>query len=93
MTKAVDLRADVTIREAATNKGDTRIMALASRELVAAEAHYHISCYKRYTWNVKTSADTCPTERSSQDIESSFYEAISFRSPVLCPCPLSQIIF
>ena len=51
-------------------------MALASRELVAAEAHYHISCYKRYTWDVKTSADTCPTERSSQDIESSAYSKI-----------------
>ena len=44
LTQAVDLRADNTIREVATKKGDTKIMAIASRELVAAEAHYKISC-------------------------------------------------
>ena len=50
LTHAVDLRADNTIREAATKKGDTKIMAIASMELVAAEAHYHISCNKKYTF-------------------------------------------
>ena len=49
ITQAVDLRADNTKREAATKKGDTKIMAIASRELVAAEAHYHISCTKKNT--------------------------------------------
>ena len=47
LTHAVDLRADNTIWEAATKKGDTKIMAIASRELVATEAHYHISCNKK----------------------------------------------
>ena len=52
LTQAIDLRADNTIREAATKKGDTKIMAIASRELVATEAHYHISYYKKntHTW-------------------------------------------
>ena len=46
LTQTVDLRADTTIRDAAIRKGDTKIMAKAAKELVAAEAHYHISCYK-----------------------------------------------
>ena len=49
LTQSVDLRADTTIRDAAIRKGDTKIMAIAVRELVAAEAHYHIPCYKKYT--------------------------------------------
>ena len=76
LTQSVDLRADTTIREAATKKGDSKIMAIASRELVAAEAHYHISCYKRYTC-IDTSREDIPlTERSSQSMDSSEYAKI-----------------
>ena len=75
VTQSVDLRADTTIREAATKKGDSKIMAIASRELVAAEAHYHIS-YKRYTC-IDTSREDIPlTERSSQSMDSSEYAKI-----------------
>lgn len=44
-----ELRADVTVREAATRNMDTRILGLLSREIVSAEAHYHWSCYRDYT--------------------------------------------
>ena len=41
LIKARELRADKTLRETATKKGDSRIISLTSRDIVAAEAHYH----------------------------------------------------
>lgn len=49
LRKAVELCADQTLRECATQKGDRKILAITSRDIVAAEAHYHLSCYKNYT--------------------------------------------
>ncbi len=43
-----DMRADNTIRKIATKKHDSKILAIVSRELVAAEACYHRSCYRSY---------------------------------------------
>ena len=40
---------DQTIRNVATAKQDTKILAIVSRELVAAVACYHKSCYRNYT--------------------------------------------
>lgn len=48
LIQAVQLRADQTLRKCATQKGDENILAVTSRDIVAAEAHYHISCYKNY---------------------------------------------
>ena len=44
-----DLRADHSIRKSAMEKKDSRILAIASREIVAADACYHRTCYKGYT--------------------------------------------
>ena len=52
LIQCVDLRADNTVRRAAMSKNDSRILAIVSRELVAAEACYHKSCYRDYTRNV-----------------------------------------
>lgn len=49
LVKAAQLRVDETLRNIATEKCDHKIMALTSREIVAAEAHYHRSCYRGYT--------------------------------------------
>ncbi len=49
LTQAVQLRADKTLRECAIQKGDEKIIGITSRDIVAAEAHYHLSCYKKYT--------------------------------------------
>ena len=54
-----DLRADHSIRKSAMEKKDSRILAIASREIVAAEACYHRTCYKVYT-----RAETSPTGAS-----------------------------
>ena len=32
-----------------STNGDEKILALTSRDIVAAEAQYHASCYKNYT--------------------------------------------
>lgn len=49
LIQCTDLRADDCIRTTSIAKGDTRIIAIVSRELVAAEACYHRSCYPDYT--------------------------------------------
>lgn len=48
-----ELRSDDTIRRAAQDKLDQKMLAITSRDLVAAEAHYHKSCYRKYTHKEK----------------------------------------
>eukprot|EP00745_Piridium_sociabile_P027749 TRINITY_DN44663_c0_g1_i3.p1 TRINITY_DN44663_c0_g1~~TRINITY_DN44663_c0_g1_i3.p1 ORF type:complete len:1606 (-),score=395.32 TRINITY_DN44663_c0_g1_i3:590-5317(-) len=47
-----EIRADETVREAATRKVDSRVMTILSRDIVAAEGQYHRSCYRAYTREV-----------------------------------------
>ena len=49
LAQCVELHSDQTVRQAAVEKSDSRIMAITSRDLVAAEGHYRRSCYRRYT--------------------------------------------
>ena len=44
-----ELRADAKVRNVATKKLDSNILAIVSRDIVAAEAHFHRSCYRMYT--------------------------------------------
>ena len=60
------LRADETQRKCAILKGDEKILALTSRDIVAAEAHYHCSCYKIYT-KVKTKEHEHECEKTDRD--------------------------
>ena len=46
LTQCVDLCADASIRKTAIAAGDGRLVGLASRDLVAAEAWYHGQCYR-----------------------------------------------
>ena len=80
LTQAVQLRADRTLREFATQKGDKNILAVTSRDIVAAEAHYHHSCYKNYT-RVKTKecnngGDTTDEDSAYQCAESEAFSDI-----------------
>ena len=82
LIQCVDLRVDNTIRRAAVGRNDPRILAIVTRELVAAEACYHKSCYRDYTRNVqgavssgdKKEEDECPeyTNAESQAYENLF---------------------
>jgi hypothetical protein len=47
--KCKQLRVDEKLRKIATEKLDEKILTLTSRDIVAAEAHYHNSCYREYT--------------------------------------------
>lgn len=44
LVKATQLRVDQTLRQIATERCDERILAITSRDIVAAEAHYHRTC-------------------------------------------------
>jgi len=44
-----DLRADHSIRKSTMEKKESRILPIASREIVTAEACDHRTCYKGYT--------------------------------------------
>lgn len=49
LTQCAELRADNTLRDIATKRQDEHILAVTSRNIVAAEAWYHRSCYRSYT--------------------------------------------
>lgn len=57
LIQAVDLRADQTIRDIAINTANERLLAVTSRDIVAAEAHYHHSCYKLFTRKIDSKCD------------------------------------
>ena len=40
---AVQLRADQTLRQCTMSKQNTKILAITSQDIVAAQAHYHVS--------------------------------------------------
>ena len=61
-----ELRSDEKIRNAAIANMDHKIIAITSRELVAAEAHYHKSCYRNYTRGEKQKSTVEPS--SDDDI-------------------------
>lgn len=71
LIQAVDIRADATLRQIAIAKEDATILAVTSREIVAAEAHYHRSCYREYTRHLDrphhTTTDDMNDEMESTD--------------------------
>lgn len=67
LQQCVELRADERIRTAASKKADKRVLALLSRDLVAAEGHYHVSCYKIYTKESQPSKNQEFTENNPID--------------------------
>ena len=48
LVKASQLRVDHKLRQIAVAKRDKKILAITSRDIVAAEARYHRSCYRDY---------------------------------------------
>ena len=82
LIQGVDLRGDASIRKAAIATGDSRIIGLASRDLVAAEAWYHSQCYRDYTRLDKASKHSDSESESPSDennyckIESQAYDKL-----------------
>ena len=46
----------------------SRVLALLSRELTAAEVHYHRSCYRQYT-NVSSTSAEIPNKMKTQSMK------------------------
>ena len=98
LIKCSELRGDDSVRRAAVFKKDQRILALASRELVAAEAHYHKTCYLNYTRCLSESnkggdkgdSDT-ETAMESEDIKS--YDEIENEASLLFSEWMRQEVF
>ena len=63
------MRADSSIRKIATQKNDSKILALVSRELVAAEARYHRTCYRSCTRPEPSSSVSPDMSSESSDDE------------------------
>ena len=66
------MRSDERIRMAATEQMDKRVLSIASRDLIAPEAHYHKSCYRDYTRILDKKNEVTSTEG---DTEISKFEA------------------
>ena len=64
--QCIDLHSDKTIRGTANVKNDTKMLALVSGDIMAAEACYHRSCYRDYTRPAKS---TSTSSKSSVDDE------------------------
>ena len=71
LMQSLELRSDARVRQAAIEKLDDKILAVTSQNIVAAEAHYHKTCYRNYTRDEKPK--TIPATITSED--ASYYEA------------------
>jgi len=88
LTQAVQLRADQTLRECAIHKGDEKILTVTSRDIVAAEAHYHHSCYKNYTRvKIKDAGEKDAYEMAEREAYANLFEYI--RSEII---PKKEIV-
>ncbi|KAM9333381.1 uncharacterized protein KZ484_018411 isoform 1-T2 [Pholidichthys leucotaenia] len=73
LVQCTELRADEKVRKAAVSKLDNRMFAIVSRDLVAAEGHYHRTCYREYTRDSSTTtqdsgkgASAAPTDTDAE---------------------------
>ena len=88
LSKAVDMRADKTLREYAIRKSDTKILAQTSRDIVAAEAQYHFSCYREYTRPITENARhniSAPTSENDNIQEAAYEELFEFIQATIMP--------
>lgn len=81
LIQASELRADEKVRAMATLKMDNKILAVTSRELIAAEAHYHKTYYRDYTREYYTqprnkSATVEDGDRTYVDVEDDAYQML-----------------
>ena len=71
----MELRAVESIREAAKGSDNYDLISLASKDLVAAEAHYHASCYKSFTLKPRSE-----NKSSAQSTENAIYKEVQLES-------------
>ena len=77
LVKSCELRSDDMVRSIAIEKMDTKILSITSRELVAAEACYHKSCYRSYT-RQRTKKTECTDDIDPSDAGYATTESSAF---------------
>ena len=84
-----ELRADAKVRNVATKKLDSKILAIVSTDIVAAEAHYHQSCYRLYTRDAEQGDADEEQEEDEYDVAGhhSYKELFQFIRMELFPDP------
>ena len=80
LVRCQQLRADNTLREAATRKNYSKVLALLSRELVAAEGHYHRKCYRNYT---RPDVQACSSHMEVDESHFGYEDALQIAQEVL----------
>ena len=79
LIQGTDLRADENIRKTALAKNDSKLLAIVSRDLVAAEACYHGTCYKEYTRPKPEARSSSTLSFTSQDDEYACTESAVYK--------------
>ena len=76
-----DMRADTSTRKMARLKNDSKILALVSRELIAAEACYHKTCYRSYIRPDARSSNVNPDQscESQRDDDYARLESVAYQ--------------
>lgn len=67
LSSCMQIRADENIRKIATEKNDSKVLAITTDELISKEAHYHFSCYRSYTRQEKTKKRTKTSNEPKSD--------------------------
>ena len=78
LIQGIDLRADENIRKTALAKNDSKLLAIVSRDLVAAEACYHGTCYREYTRPKPETGTSSTLSFTSQDDEYACTESAAY---------------
>ena len=78
LIQCIDLRADENIRKTALAKNDSKLLAIVSRDLVAAEACYHGTCHREYTRPKPETGSSSTLSFTSQDDEYACTESAAY---------------
>ena len=78
LIQCIDLRADQNIRKTALAKNDSKLLAIVSRDLEAAEACYHGTCCREYTRPKPETGTSSTSSFTSQDDEYACTEAAAY---------------
>ena len=78
LIQCIDLRADENIRKTALAKNDSKLLAIVSRDLVAAEVCYHGTCYREYTRPKPETGTSSTLSFTSQDDKYACTEAAAY---------------
>ena len=75
----MQLQADETVRKIATQKNDSKILAISTNDLTAKESCYHFTCYRSYTRQNKVKEAKAQDKPGQDETEhSNISDAIKF---------------